>query len=441
MNTRPVLPARYNTLGFETQNPWAVDALRLVYNTPRLFTPLVEALTVRKPALPAALVTLTDIGILTYEPAHVFNTVTGQPVKAPSRVVPRYRLTSAGETLLTRVGEDSAVFSTTYPRSGLHNETALIIVLSALSRKHRTQPVGVSTAALTQVSGLNVSTVKWWLRRWQRDGVVTVLPVKIADDRELIPGHWRINAAGTTAIKTLTQTFTAHAELRHELRLGSVRPLGPIRDVRVSGGGSTDYDHDVNCQRVLGQLLASPSADVTLPIRLEPRIHLGVDRDRTPWRFTRIPHDQDAHIGYQPDAIFYQTSASGMVTVNVVEYERHQTRRDAWSHLQRMLGYVYLHVHPHTSVHTRFIVDRRSREQSYVDLIEAFADHLIDTPDWSVTHTVAVSVSSRERLRTTGDRLAAWHWSTVTLPAATSDAAPVMHNPAVSMYNNYFTKD
>lgn len=429
--------SKYDTLGFDTATPWSVPALRVLYSAPRVYQPLINAHAGTDPSLTRALDRLISLGFATRQDRLIYDTVTNTPAPSPSRAVPRYRTTNKGTALAGNINDDPRILDKTYPRLVTRNQHQVGQLLTLLALKDSHAAYGISRAHAVAVTGLSASVVKWWISRWISDGLVRVLPIKIADVRELIPAHYRGTAVGTRHIKDLTDTFTGHAHLRHDLRLRRWRELPDINPSRIGITGATDFDHDVNAQATLGGLLTSPRAVAPGATIIEPRLHLPVHTTTTPWTFTRT-RTGDA-IAYQPDALMRET-VNGRVTITALEYERYQSRRDAWSHIERFTGYLHCHVPVTQPGILRFVVESRRREATYVELIEAYADAVLDNPSWAPGHDVTLAVSSRQRLRGAGDTLADHHWFRIQLPQPEPNCtpAPPMHNPEHSPYDIYF---
>jgi hypothetical protein len=141
---------------------------------------------------------------------------------------------------------------------------------------------------------------------------------------------------------------------------------------------------------------------------------------------------------YQPDAELREIHDATAVR-SVIEYERFQTRRDAWSHIERFLGWLHIMTLPVEPAVLRFVVDTEPRAKSYVALIEAFADWMVDHPERHPGNHITLAVSSARRILLADDPLEARHWSRIELPTVRTDTAarPVL-SFGESPYDEYF---
>jgi hypothetical protein len=89
----------------------------------------------------------------------------------------------------------------------------------------------------------------------------------------------------------------------------------------------------------------------------------------------------------------------------------------------------------------RFVVDSDARIRSYVPLIEAFTDYILDHPERLPTNPVTLAVTSAPRLLAAADPLDPRGWHRIRLPREGADTAgqPVLHRKATP-YDDYFSR-
>src|SRR5690606_10777835 len=116
-----------------------------------------------------------------------------------------------------------------------------------------------------------------------------------------------------------------------------------------------------------------------------------LDDTQRPWRFGQGGSGRDIY--YQPDAQYREYTESGLAR-SLLEYERYQTRRDGWGHIERFCGWLYTSVPAFEPVVLRFVVDSVHRARSYTELIEAFVDWQMRRPELTIPHNVTLAVAS-----------------------------------------------
>ena len=425
------------TFGYGSLKPWAADALRLLLSVPRLYAPLLDAWEQRHPGTRRALDRLVKAGFVAHQPAVLLDTRTGLPGERVSQPLPRYRLTSKGKRLLKDAVEDSRTLSVPFPRLTDRQSTRLQALLTALNLEAPHSRYGLSIPHCASLTGMPERSTRWWVNKLVEGGWISELREKYADVREVVPAHWRATRPLCRQLLHLVDTNPAvPPALAVEFRLNRTRFLGPIEPSRVGVSGATDFDHDVETQRILAALLSSPRCSSGGVFNVEPRIVLNADDRTLPWRF----EPNGAYpVFYQPDAELRETGEHGL-TRSIVEYERFQSRRDGWSHIERFLGWLYLRTLPFEAAVLRFVVDSEPRIRSYVELIEAFADHCLDNPSGLPLNEVTLAVSSADRILAASDPLDPRVWFRITLPqGADTDRAPVLHVGS-SPYDEYFAR-
>lgn len=437
---RAAFLARSETFGFDTDDPWGLPALRLLCAVPRAYAPLAHAWDRRHPGTLTALDKLVGQGFAAHQRGVVIDTTTSQAADREGRKVPRYRCTARGHELSLAATEDIRVLEARFPRTAAHNMYGVLTLLQAFDLTGSHVRPGLSTRHVVRLSGMSERTVKWWVRRLIDDGLLTELPERVADVREVVPEHWRLTRAGARQISDALDAFVADAAaLKLEFRLRRTRWLQDVDPARVGISGATDFDHDVECQRILAALFGSPRALPGGVFTVEPRFVLTAEGGQNPQVFRESGDDL---VFYQPDAEMRERDEGG-VRRSVVEYERYQSRRDAWSHIERFLGWLDQRTLAMEPAILRFVVDSRRRERTYVELIEAFADYAIDHPERVPANAVTLAVSSVPRLLAATDPLEDAAWFRVAVPGSgRSDTrcAPVLHSSEDSPYNDYFAR-
>lgn len=431
---------RTESFGFDTDNPWALETLRLLFRVPRAYQPLVEAWETRHPGTNRALQRLVQMEFVEYQPAIVIDTRTGALAERASTPLPRFRTTAKGHRFNQEVQADLRVLHDQFPRLTHASSGKVAALLAAFDLDGSHSRYGLSVPHAMSLSGLPERSTRWWVRKLVAEGILKELSLKVPDVREVVPAHWRPTRQLARQLGEVLDEFAGHnaGALRAEFRLGRSRFLGDIDPARVGISGATDFDHDVECQRILAALLVSPRCIHESVFTVEPRLVLETDTTTIPWKFR---HGGSDHVFYQPDAELRERDDSGVLW-SVVEYERFQSRRDAWSHIERFLGWVHLRALPFEGAVLRFVVDSESRVRSYVELIEAFADHVLDHPEALPTNKVVLAVSSVDRVLAASDPLDPRAWFRIALPhGETNLNQPVLHDVKHSPYEEYFGRN
>lgn len=426
---------RAETFGFDTDEPWALDALRLLFNAPRAYEPLVRAYETRHRGTRRALRRLVGMGFVAYQPAVVMDTRTGLTAAKPTRVVARYRTTAAGQRILAAADEDLRTVESTFPRTGPGNLEGVLAILSTFDLEGSHRRWGLSSHHAIAASGMPERSARWWINRLVEAKMLRRLSDKVADVRAVVPAHWRVTRRLARQLDTVIDAFEVPATLKLELRLRRGRYLGDIDPARLGVSGATDFDHDVQAQLVVGSMMRSARFAPEGLLVLEPRYYLPYESAARPWRFD--PQGTSS-LYYQPDAEIRERDEHG-VRRSVVEFERYQTRRDGWSHIERFLGYLHTRTLPFEAAVLRFVVDSDQRVASYVELIEAFCDHALERPELLVSNPVTLAVSSVSRVQAATDPLDWRIWHRLALPQG-GTGAPVLHHVRHSPYDEFFAR-
>lgn len=430
---------RSETFGLDGADPWALDTLRLLFHVPRAYEPLVEAWDVRFPHSRRALDRLTELGFVAFQPAVILNTRTMELAERPDRPVLRFRTTHRGHQLRLAVERDPSVLAATFPQAEDYVLAGVTLLLDALDLDRSHARFGLSARHALELAGMPSRQGRWWIDHLIETGHVRRLDERLADTRAVVPAHWRVTRLLCRQLLEITDAFpeTTPPGLAAEFRLQRNRFLGDVDPGRLGTSGATDFDHDIECQSLLALLLRSPRLDSQGIFAVEPRHVLDASLERHP---SPLVVGAPGKVPYQPDAELRERDADGVVRA-VVEYERYQSRRDAWSHIERFLGWLHQMALPNERAVLRFVVDTPGRERSYVELIEAFADYVLDHPERLPANPVTLAVTSMSRLRAVRDALDPGAWHRMALPHE-RDARPVpaLHDPARSPYQEYFRR-
>lgn len=436
MATRSFLH-RTETFGLDTRDPWALDAFRLLFNVPRTYGPLVDAWEYRFPRSRRALDRLTETGFVAYQPAVILNTRTMEVADRPSPAVWRFRTTNRGHLLRVQASTDPAALLSTFTQMSPTSLPAVLALLDVLDLDRSHARFGLSARHAGDAAGLDDRAARWWIDNFLKQGLIRRLPEKLPDTRAVIPEHWRPTRMLCRQVTDVLAAFpdTAPPGLAVSFRLNRNRFLGDVDPGRLGVSGATDFDHDIECQYLLAMLLRSEHMEPSGVFAVEPRIILDADVTERPWL---LDSAGSGNVPYQPDAELRERDVEG-VRRTIVEYERYQSRRDAWSHIERFLGWLHQMALPHERAVLRFVVDTPGRERSYVELIEAFVDYTIDHPERVPANPVTLEVTSMTRLRAATDALDPTTWYRLTIPGSdTAERVPVLHDPSTSPYQEYF---
>lgn len=430
---------RTETFGLDTTDSWALPALRLAFAVPRVYRPLADAWDARYPGTSKALRRLTEMGFLSHQPALIVDVRTGHIAAHPAAALPRYRATAAGKRLLTSARQDLRVLTDLFPRTSKESAAKVAKMLKAFNLDTPHSRYGLSVPHATELCGMAERSGRWWVHHLHEHGYLALLDERLADVREVVPEHWRVTRVLCRQLEDVIGAFpqTAPGELRVEFRLARSRFLSDIDPARIGITGATDFDHDIETQRVLARLLTSPRCAISGVFSVEPRINLPA---------TSVTGDMVFDVNgagsvfYQPDAELREVH-DGTALRSIIEYERFQTRRDAWSHIERFLGWLHVMTLPGEPAVLRFVVDTEPRVRSYVALIEAFADWMLDHPERHPGNPITLAVSSARRILQADDPLEARHWFRIDLSTPRTDTAtrPVL-SLRESPYDEYFAR-
>jgi len=410
---------RNETFDLEKKTSWAFDALRLAFAVPRVYQPMLEAWDRVYPGSKRAFKKLSDSGFLDYQDPVIVDTRTGETAKRLSMPVVRYKTNAKGKRLNASIKEDTQVLKDIFTRVNAQTSGRIAKFIDVFDLEVPHSRYGISVPHASKLAGLPERSGRWWAQHLLEKGYLVELDEKIADVREVVPAHYRVNRKLCNQLKDVIAAYPnkVPAELKVEFKLDRRRFLADIDPARVGLTGATDFDHDVETQLILARMLRSERAAVGGVFIVEPRIHLPVETtDKGYWTFTENPDPELSNrVFYQPDAELRERHEDGVIWRSIVEYERFQSRRDAWSHIERFLGWMHLNAEPFEPGVLRFVVDTSKRMRSYTALIEAFADHMLDNANMLPVNKIVLAVSSTDLLLAAKDPLQADNWARIEL--------------------------
>jgi hypothetical protein len=435
--TRQDFLQRSETFGFDTAQPWAMDAFRLLFCVPRAYRPLVDAWAEQYPSTRRGLRRLVADGWVEYQPGLILDTRSGLAAPCPGRPAARYRTTAKGVRLLESAAVDLREAESTFPRTSSHNLESLLNLLEACDLEGSHAKFGLSGPYAAEIAGFAERTGRWWVARLVKSGHLRRMTRKVSDVREVIPAHWRVTRKLCRQLARVVKAFEYPASLKAEFRLSRERFLGNIDPARLGITGATDFDHDVETQRILAALFRSPHCAQDARVAVEPRYVLPLVHGDV----GVYAAEGTGAVFYLPDAELRELHQDGAWR-SVIEYERYQSRRDGWDHIERFLGYLHTKTLPFESAVLRFVVDSPQRVRSYIDLINAFADHLGDHPAQRPAQNVRLAVTSVENLLAAEDPLdwATWTWVSLLQVPEGATPTPLHHGDEPGPYDDYFTR-
>ena len=432
----PTPAAKFETFSFDRKkrHPKHLSALQLVYSSPRVFDTLVDAWDVVTPGTRQELERLTSLGLVKTQPAIRMDIRTGKVSTAQPKSVDRWCATASGRRLSQLVAEDSRVLLDTFPFVDV-NEERIATLLSSLVMSDQFTKVGISVSHLSQLTGLSERHVRWWLTHLGKKRLARKLKHRLPDVRTVVPQHWRATKTLTRQINSVAKAFpatTPHNDIAL-LQVNRAEFLTDITPSRVNLSGATDYEHDITVQNVLAEFLTSPSTPLTGTLRTEPRFALPATTSSRPW----VVGSGDEVVIYQPDAVFTHQLASGVQQFSVVEYERFQTRKDGWIHLEKFIAARNTAFSHFDDVTIRFVLPTKQKEAGYTRLCEAFATWVADYSDYLPLRRTHLMVSSVERVTQVPDPLHPKYWARLELPAG-NGWEMVLHTADFSPYKLFF---
>jgi hypothetical protein len=434
---RRLTRARFENFGFDTgRQPWSVGALTLLLSAPRVYQPLAEAWETRHPGTLRALQRLVDSECVSYQGPVIRNTRTEQTAARPSRTSRRYLITAEGRRNLGATDADPMVFAEVLARPDLAHVSAIAAFLQQFDLKGPDTRYGLSCTHASLRSATSDRLGRYWINVLTGAGLLRMLDEQIADVRQIIPAHWRetrelrANLSAVLDLYGSGRDIPASLAARRPIRNRTLADIDP----RVGVAGACDYDHDVVAQQILAAILRSPRCITDDMFTVEGRHPVSVDRSPELVRFTAAG---PSTLYCQPDATFEEACPrSGARRVSFLEYERLSGRTQAWSHIERALGYLATRTTADQSAILRFAVDSDRRAAAYTDLIEAFAAYGRANPHRLPGNQVTLAVATVPDINSAPDPLTPAVWRQVDLPAGTGTDV-VLHPTGATPYGDY----
>jgi hypothetical protein len=316
-----------------------------------------------------------------------------------------------------------------------YNNISKILISLYLQDTHAR--FGISITHLASLTKMPTKTVRYWVDVFIKDGYIRKLDRKVSDTRSVIPAHYRVNKLFVKQLSSILESVEDGEVLKKELKLDRGRFLKDINPLRVGISGATDYDHDVDTQIIISNLILSKNIQNNLLFKIEPKFPLYIEKNNNDYIFKKISNNK---IYYQPDAQFIET-IDGANYWSILEYERYQNRRDGWSHLEKFIGFVYINALQFEGGIIRFVVNSESRLKSYVKLIEAFADYLVTNKEFCPENDIILAVTTFDTILSAKDPLDSKNWYRIIIPKNQSDDKKILfHTEKSSPYNIYFSR-
>lgn len=439
MGTRRTLTQRSETFGFGARDPWALPAIRLLFSAPRVFEPLAEAWDRRYGGTLSALARLTESGFAAHQGPVIVDTVAGELSLSSSRAVARYRATSKARRLSDEAESDIRVMSDLFTKANLSTLSALVGVLGRMSSSGPRHARGWSVRRIAHESGMSERVARAWIARLVSKEILVETKDQYPDTVEVVPAHWRPRSVLVSQMKEIVSEprFALLSHLSAELALSRRRELPPLVIDPSVYAGSTDYDHDVRSQAILARLITDVrKVPLAASVRIEPSFLLAARPSQGGFLVTR--EAPSLNISYRPDAEFREYG-HGSPARAVLEYERMQTRRDAWGHIEKFAAMLQQESFPFEEGVLRFVVEGRRRVHSYRILARAYASYVSEFPDAAPTNTMRIEVADASEVLCAEDPFSPEVWFSVVLKGSGTEGIMV-HDRDDSPYDDFFTR-
>lgn len=442
MVARLTFQQKRETFGFDTNSPWALNAFHLLFNVPRAFSPLVDVWDTYNPGTKKALTKLVNGGWVYNQPSIIINKVTNKQAKGTTKKSTFYQLTPAGKRALEAESAGLNALRHEFPRMSLDNLEGVQRLLLRFILPGE-ESLKLPAKVLIRGSGLAGRTGRWWIKSLNDLGWISVAG-RFPEAEEVVPEHWRVSRKLCTHLKTLFKAYPETSQgLTSLFRLNRTSFLKdiPLSVITKSGGSLSDYQHDINTQKILSLMLRSKRALPNSVVNIEPKVFLPSVYNRKGGYYQFTPKGA-GKIFYQPDAELREVGAGNRIFRSMVEYERQQSRKDGWKHIERFIAYLHLNSTPWEGGILRFVMDSPRRANVYVELITAYADYCLTYPERVPNIPVVLAVSCIQWLEESSDALRDGKWLSVVLPADSSIDAnkreAVLHMGKNSPYFDYF---
>lgn len=368
---------RSETFNLEYGNMLSYSTLKLLFSVPRLYSPLLDGFEIQYPGSKKFIKKLSEYGMVDFQEAIILDTINNKITRKESNKVSHFFLTSKGKAFLKNVIEDDRVFRDKYSRATEENLYLLIKLLSLFNLPRSINSVGISIKYLNLNSQLPLRTIRWWVERFKEDGIIDESEYKLPDSREVIPSHFRINKNLSKHLIDINNSFNLNFsnDIVNDFRLNRSRYLDSIDSRNIGLNGSTDYDHDINVQKIIGNFLSKKIIEFDNSFLLEPRFNIPILIGSEKTTVSKLGKNK---ITYQPDATFNGV-IKGENSMVFLEYERFQSKIDGWEHIEKFIAHISLL--PGSKFSLVFVVDSESRKKVYDKLILNFVNYISYFPE------------------------------------------------------------
>lgn len=426
------------TFGLDSQEGWGLEPLRSLFAAPRVFEPLLAAMDARHRGVASGVARIVDLGFADEQEPVVIDTIGRKTAERQSRPVAAYRITAKGSRLAEDAAYDIRIMRDMFPSASMHTLSRIGALLESMRQASRTRARFFSVARATSVSGLEGRHMRMWMIRLSEEGLVARSKHDIKDVVEVIPRHWRPNNLLLAQLRSLRHEPSLR-HVSHELSSmlsGRPRTLPAITVDPLSFSGSTDYEHDVQAQRVMAALMKdSTRVPVDARVRMEPLFSIPARRAGSLGIAVSPGKDADITMRYQPDAEFREV-VSGAPGRSVLEYERSQTRSDAWTHMERFCAWMKAYSFPFEEGRLRFVVDSTRRVEVYADTARRFREHADRNPGLFPPNRIEILVSASKSLSAAEDPFSPDLWRSVSFKGR-GDSEVIVHSDPHSLLGGY----
>jgi len=428
---------KFYTIGIEKIDSWEYPIIKLLFSFPRIYEPLIDSLDIVYPGLNKYLAKLKKIGFLDYQKGIIYNSRIDKKVDKKIKPQRRFRLTNKGKSFLENIKIDSRILTDYYPKIKIRNINNIINFLDILNLDDNISNQGISLSFISKKLNIPIKNVRYWTGIFSKKGFIKLLPNKISDAREIIPAHYRVNNKFTKHLKYILKNLENGELFITELKLDRRKYLSNINPARIGITGATDYDHDIEVQKVLAKLILSSNIINPMNIISEPKFKIKIDKING--KITCVDNSSN-HIYYQPDA-FYNEIIDNIKYYSILEYERFQNRRDGWLHIEKFLAYVHQNLYIFEGGIIRFVVSSEKRLKSYVDLLEGFTHYINENPKRMPNNNIIFSVTSTERIEKSKNALDSSNWFWIAInPEKSEKKEIIIHEENNTPYKSYFGK-
>jgi hypothetical protein len=425
------------TIRVEDIDSWEYPIIKLLYSFPRIYQPLIDSLEVVHPGLSKYLSKLKKLGFLDYQKGIIYNSRTDKKVDRKNKPQMRFRLTNKGKSFLLDIKNDSRILTDHYPKIKERNINNIINFLSILNLDDNISNQGLSLSYISKKLNIPIKNVRYWTDIFSKKGYIKLLPNKISDVREIIPAHYRVNKKFTKHLKHIINNLDNGEIYKKELKLDRKKYLLNINPSRIGITGATDYDHDIEVQKVLSKFILSPNIINPMNISAEPKFKIKIDKLNG--KIVCVDNSSK-YLYYQPDALFNER-IDEMKYYSILEFERFQNRRDGWLHIEKFLAYIHQNIYIFEGSIIRFVVSSEKRLKSYVDLLEGFAHYISENQIQAPNNKIILSVTSFDRINNSINSLDSNNWFWIEINADKSDKKEIIiHDENNTPYKSYFGK-